>query len=310
MAPRCLVQREPVSESPELAWHAYAVEYGLRARSLGLRVCAVDIPLTHNSLTMNLDRLDAANRAVAASHPDALPVRVPAGIIASPSDTGPGAGILSSHRWRYRWLRESVPAHLGRLASQAGSCVLSDIRFDIDNVISSDPDSSLLVINLDPEDEFTDEQPGPLELMRRAYPLQMISQPLPRLIDRLAARDSSASKLLTNLEDGGPASPFLESGRTAMPPGVSQGGRLLDAARTCGYSGSAAVAVSKGNTIGNASARVVTRPPMFDQWTSRARRTLPSRPAASASARSGLPMVPRPRVRKRDGAGTVDGADD
>ena len=62
MVPRRLVQREPVSESPELAWHAYAVEYGLRARSLGLRVCAVDIPLTHNSLTMNLDRLDVANR--------------------------------------------------------------------------------------------------------------------------------------------------------------------------------------------------------------------------------------------------------
>ena len=35
--------------------------------------------------------------------------------------------------------------------------------------------------------------------MRRAYPLQVTSEPLPRLIDRLAARGSSASTLLTNL---------------------------------------------------------------------------------------------------------------
>ncbi len=60
MAPRRLVQTEPLSECPELGWHAYAVEYGLRARSLGQRVCVLDIPLTHNSLTANVERLDVA----------------------------------------------------------------------------------------------------------------------------------------------------------------------------------------------------------------------------------------------------------
>lgn len=200
MAPRRLVQSEPLSESPDLAWHAYAVEYGLRARSLGLRVCAVDIPLTHNSPTTNVDRLDIAYRTVAEFHPHALPVRTPGGIIASASETRPGDGVLSAHRWRYRWLRESVAAHLGCRASEGATCVLGDIRWDIDELISTDPNSSLLVINLDREANFMDEQPGPLELMRRAHPIEVTSEPMPRLIDRLATRDPGTSTLLTNLE--------------------------------------------------------------------------------------------------------------
>ena len=74
MAPRALVLREPLSEAPELAWHAYAIEYGLRVRSLGLRVCATDIPLTHNSATVNLDRLDVAYEAVAGQYPEEVPL--------------------------------------------------------------------------------------------------------------------------------------------------------------------------------------------------------------------------------------------
>ena len=83
MVPRHLVRREPLSEAPELAWHAYAVEYGLRARSLGLRVCAVDIPLTHHSLTRERSTLDVAYGAIAARYPDALPVRAPGGLSAA-----------------------------------------------------------------------------------------------------------------------------------------------------------------------------------------------------------------------------------
>ena len=51
IVPRRVFDRERLSEAPEFAWHAYAVEYGLRLRRAGLRVCAVDVPLTHNSLS-------------------------------------------------------------------------------------------------------------------------------------------------------------------------------------------------------------------------------------------------------------------
>ncbi len=108
MVPRSLIAREPLSEAPELAWHAYAVEYGLRARSLGLRVCTLDLPLTHNSLTTNLDRLDVAYAAVAAHHPRALPVRSNLRMDRRAGTCGGGA--LAAHRWRYRWLRESLAA--------------------------------------------------------------------------------------------------------------------------------------------------------------------------------------------------------
>ncbi len=41
--------------------------------------------------------------------------------------------------------------------------MLGDIRTDIDDLLSGDWDSSLLVINLDREPAFTDERPSPLK---------------------------------------------------------------------------------------------------------------------------------------------------
>ena len=41
---------EPITEEPALAWHAYAVEYGLRIGRYGGRVAAVDVPLTLHEL--------------------------------------------------------------------------------------------------------------------------------------------------------------------------------------------------------------------------------------------------------------------
>jgi hypothetical protein len=71
MAPRALLLDEPLTEAPELAWHAYAVEYGLRVRARGLRVGATRIPSTHNSLSGNLASLGAAHAAIARTHPEA-----------------------------------------------------------------------------------------------------------------------------------------------------------------------------------------------------------------------------------------------
>ena len=147
--PRELVLREPLAEAAELAWHAYAVEYGLRVRSLGLRVCAVDIPLTHNSLTTNLARLDEAYEAVASRYPDAMPVQASVRDRRRGRRTRRRVGILDAHRWRYRWLRESLKVHVAARGGIRSRCVLSDIRFDVDEVLASASGAGLRVVNVD-----------------------------------------------------------------------------------------------------------------------------------------------------------------
>jgi len=196
--PRRVFERAPLSEAPELAWHAYAAEYGLRMRSLGLRVCACDIPLTHNSLTVNLERLEEAHRSLAECYPDALPVRTPCGTIAPRARPLPSSGFFAPHRWRYRWLRESVVAHAARRAT-GGRCVLSDIRFDIDELIASLPDSPLMVVNLDRDAEFGEAQPGPIELVRRDRKIMITSRRMPEVIDTLTAWLPRMPVLVTNL---------------------------------------------------------------------------------------------------------------
>lgn len=114
MVPRPLVLRHPLTESPDMAWHAYAVEYGLRVRRLGLRVGVTDIPLTHKSLTVNLARLDVAHAAVAARYPEMLPVRTTCGVVARQTVRSSSGGWLGSQRWRYSWLRESLTVRRAR----------------------------------------------------------------------------------------------------------------------------------------------------------------------------------------------------
>jgi hypothetical protein len=226
MAPRRLVEREPLSEAPELAWHAYAVEYGLRIRSLGLRVCAVDVPLTHNSPTTNVDRLDVAYAGVAARYPQALPVRATCGTISAPARARPGARVVAPHRWRYRWLRESVAAYAGRLAAGGGRCVLGDIRIDIDEVLAGEQGLPLLVVNLDRMPESANERPGPVELVRGSRPIVFTSRPLSELSEMVANSAPSTSMLLTNL---GIAD--LRSLGSHLP----RGPRLLGFRREIGY---------------------------------------------------------------------------
>jgi hypothetical protein len=224
MAPRRLIEREPLSEEPDLAWHAYAVELGLRARALGLRVCALDVPLTHNSLTMNLDRLDAAYAAIASRYPEALPVRATCGWVRTPAAPRRGASALRPHRWRYRWLRESLAAHAARSLAGAERCVLGDIRLDIDDVIGEDLTAPLLVVNLDREREF-DGQP-PLELIRGTTPITLTARPLSGIAEILAGADRSTPILLTNLERGD-----LRALASHLPPGP----RLLGFRGEIGY---------------------------------------------------------------------------
>jgi Glycosyltransferase like family len=224
MAPRSLIEREPLSEEPELAWHAYALELGVRARSLGLRVCALDIPLTHNSMTTNLDRLDTAYAAVASRHPQATPVRATCGWVRPDVPARPGSAMLRPHRWRYRWLRESLAAHVARSAAGARRCVLGDIRLDVDEVIASDLGQPLLVINLDRGRAFADEDP--LELIRGTTRITLRAQPLSGMIQNLAGAEPSKPVLLTNLD---------REDLEALAPHLPRGPRLLGFRREIGY---------------------------------------------------------------------------
>ena len=224
MLPRWLALRHPLSELAELAWHAYAVEYGLRVRSLGLRVCAVDIPLTHHSLTRGA-ALDVPYGAIAARYPDALPVRAPGGTVAAPARSR-ARTMLGSHGWRYSWLRNSAAAHAGRRAAGGGACVLSDIRSDIDDVMQHDPNSPLVVMNLDREPGFADEGRGSLELLRRGRSITLSSRAMPEMIDAIRAWTPRTSILLTNL---GVAD--LRSLAPHLPPAL----RVMGFRREIGY---------------------------------------------------------------------------
>ena len=140
MTSRSTLKAEPLTELPELAWHAYGVEYGLRMRALGKRVVATNLAVTHNSLTINLARLDAAHTRVGAAYPQALPVRTTCGTISSPTTGSDRSTFLRAHRWRYPWLKESLLAHRGRRAARGGRFLLSDIRRDIDDALAGRPE--------------------------------------------------------------------------------------------------------------------------------------------------------------------------
>jgi hypothetical protein len=195
MAPRSLLLEHPLADTAELAWHAYAVEYGLRVRELGLRVAAADIPLTHNSLTVNLDRLDVAHRAVAARYPDQLPVRTTCGVI---TNSQPRTPFLKSQRWRYRWLKDSWNAHAARRLTGGGSLVLSDISLDVEDVIAQAPEP-FRVFNFDRSGTFLDARPSPLHLHRRGRPVVFRSGGVADLVAAVADHDGSETTLLTNI---------------------------------------------------------------------------------------------------------------
>ncbi len=69
MARREVLLQNPLSEDEHLAWHAYAVELGVRLRTQGLMTGAVNLEITHNSLTVNLAKLDVAHRARGSASP-------------------------------------------------------------------------------------------------------------------------------------------------------------------------------------------------------------------------------------------------
>lgn len=152
MVTRSQVLREPLSESPDLAWHAYAVEYCLRMRASGRRAAAVDIPLTHNSMTTNLARLDVAHRSVGHTYAGLVPVRTTCGIVTGEHGAGATAWPVRRARGARTFWGESVRARRVRRSLRGvpqarGHVVLADIRLLVDDVARLAGSSSIRVID-------------------------------------------------------------------------------------------------------------------------------------------------------------------
>lgn len=199
MAPRSQLLSDPITESSDMAWHAYAVEYGLRVRRQGLRVGVADIPLTHNSLSVNLDRLDNAHQAVAARYTDLLPVRTTCGTITSKTAQADGHVWFPSHRWRYRWLFDSILLQGARRTVGSIPGVLADIRHDIDEVIDRSPGQRLHIVNCSTGRPFLADGLDPLELRRRDGTVVFTDCGISDIPVLLASRSPGCWMLLTNL---------------------------------------------------------------------------------------------------------------
>lgn len=199
MAPRSQLLREPLTDSHQLAWHAYAVEYGLRARRIGLKVGAADIPLTHNSLSINLERLDVAHQEIAALYADLLPVWTTCGIITTKTAKRDDRRWLSSHRWRYRWMRDSFTLLGARGDAGQMPRVIADIRHDVDSIIDRSPGQRLHIINCSSGNGFVDGRPDPLELQRRAGIAVFAACGASELPALLASSPPGSWLLVTNL---------------------------------------------------------------------------------------------------------------
>jgi hypothetical protein len=198
---RTQVLREPLSESPELAWHAYAVEYCLRMRASGRRAAAVDIPLTHNSMTTNLARLDVAHRAVGRTYAGLVPVRTTCGIVPGEHGTATTSWTVRRARGGLRFLEESV--HARRVARSLrgvrryarGRVVLADIRLLIDDIARLADSSSIRV--LDPlRDGVVVEAAG---LERNGVPFSAATVRWPAVVAAVAATAPGQLLLVSGL---------------------------------------------------------------------------------------------------------------
>lgn len=193
------VLAEPLSEDPDLAWHAYGVEYGLRMRAAGRRVGAMDLAVTHNSLTTNLARLAEAHRRVAELHPASGPVRTTCGTVGAPPRRVRRLPVVRDHAWRARWLAYSLSA-AGARRSTGLPVVLADIRHDVDALLP--PNEPLSVVNLDVAGGFATYAGAPLVLPR--YEREVTMSALPHADDLLAVVrdwDGERSIVITNLSE-------------------------------------------------------------------------------------------------------------
>jgi hypothetical protein len=217
IVPRRVFDRERLSEAQTTAWHAYAVEYGLRLRRDGLRVCAVDVPLTHNSNSLGVEDLDASLAEIRRAYPEALPVRTPNRNLTRRPFARRLGKVVERHGWRLRWLRESVLADVGGRIVKDARCVLGDIRWRIDDLLAVGVDP-LLIVNLDPEGAFVEDYPNPLLLNRLGHEMHVTSGGPEQAIASIRTAPAGASVLVSGLRvrDLRELSPHLTSTRPLL----------------------------------------------------------------------------------------------
>jgi Glycosyltransferase like family len=208
MAPRGQLLSEPLTESLDFAWHCYAVEYGLRMQRKGLRTGVADIPLTHNSLSVNLEGLDTAHQAVARSYTELLPVRTTCGTITSKIAGKNRHDWFAPHRSRYRWLRDSIVLQGTRSAADGMAAVLLDLRTHIDGAIERAPGRQLYIVNRSTGSPFVMDRKKPIELTRGTGTAVFADSDIYEIPGAVANRPPGAWTLITNLSK--PDIKFLE----------------------------------------------------------------------------------------------------
>lgn len=215
MAPRSQLVDEQLAESRDLAWHAYAVEYGLRMRRRGLRVGVVNMPCTHNSLSVNLERLGEAHQAVARSYTELLPIRTTCGRITNETAAEKRHVWFASQRWRYRWLRDSMVLQASRKSAGGMEAVLADMRHDIDDVIACAPGRYLNILNCSTNDPFAVQSTKPVELSRGEGTVVFADRDVAEIPAALANGPTGSWTLVTNLTE--PDIRFLKLKLSGIP---------------------------------------------------------------------------------------------
>ncbi|WP_268760279.1 MULTISPECIES: glycosyltransferase [Micrococcaceae] len=200
MARRQQILRHPLAEVRDLSWHAYAVEYCVRMRSLGLRVSAAPIPLTHNSLSTNVDLLAEAHDWIAKAYPEQLPVVTTCGTVqARMKAPGVLARMVGTQKWRYRWLRESLAAHRLRNGAPADApTVLGDIRWDIDSICSAADLAEAYVISAVPAGAGLSAISCAVELPRRNVTFRFETADQASLVPLVASQPLDRTVVVTN----------------------------------------------------------------------------------------------------------------
>lgn len=205
MVARDRVLRDPISEDPLLAWHAYGVEYACRVRGAGQRAVACDLEITHNSLTVNLARLDEAHQRVGQLFPQLLPIRTTCGTIRGGKGPQPVSRALAKLGNAVRWWDESRTA--SRM-SIAGPVVLGDIRQFVDEAVRLGGLERLTLVDCDVD------AAGPLRvdgLARFEFPFVIEVAPESGVRIRVAQRGENEALLLVGLEPTALASASLNA---------------------------------------------------------------------------------------------------
>ncbi|CAH0122834.1 hypothetical protein SRABI121_00003 [Microbacterium sp. Bi121] len=197
MMTRQQVLDEPISEDPLLAWHAYGVEYALRVRRAGRRAVARDVPLTHNSLSTNLAKLDLAHRHVADEYPELVPIHTTCGTVRRDDATTPVQQGLRRFRSARIWWGESTVARDVHRISPESEKVFADIRMLIDEALEIGGKRALRVLDLDPAATADHAD----DLVRFDRPFAVATADVDTARDTIAARDADELIFVAGLTD-------------------------------------------------------------------------------------------------------------